>query len=66
MGSSPQTLMFWTQGRILNIFIYLTVPGLICGTRLGCSIWDLVPRPGMEPGPPASGVQDLPWTQGAF
>ena len=66
MGSSPQTLMFWTQGRILNIFIYLTVPGLICGTRLGGSLWDLVPRPGMEPGPPASGVQDLPWTQGAF
>ena len=28
-----------------------------------CSIWDLVPRPGMEPRPPALGVQSLSkWT----
>ena len=24
-----------------------------------CCRWDLVPRPGMEPGPPALGVQSL-------
>ena len=29
------TLMFGTQGRFLNTFIYLAVPGLLCGTRLG-------------------------------
>ena len=28
-----------------------------------CCVWDLVPRPGMEPGPPALGEQSLShWT----
>ena len=26
---------------------------------LSCALWDLVPQPGMEPGPPALGEQDL-------
>ena len=26
---------------------------------LGCNVWDLVPRPGIEPRPPASGAQSL-------
>ena len=26
---------------------------------LGCSMWDLAPEPGIEPGPPAWGVQHL-------
>ena len=26
---------------------------------LDCNRWDLVPRPGMEPGPPASGARDI-------
>ena len=26
---------------------------------LGCGMWDLVPRLGMEPGPPALGAQSL-------
>ena len=33
-----------------KIFIYLVVPGLSCG------MWDLVPRPGIKPGPPALGA----------
>ena len=37
--------------------IYLAVPGLYC------SMWDLVPQPGIEPRPPALGVQSLShWT----
>ena len=34
-------------------FIYLDAPGL------SCSIWDLVPSPGIEPGPPALGAQSV-------
>ena len=30
---------------------------------LSCGMWDLVPRPGIEPGPPALGAQSLShWT----
>ena len=37
--------------------LYLAVPGLSCSMR------DLVPRPGIEPGPPALGAWTLsPWT----
>ena len=39
------------------IFIYLTALGL------SCSMWDLVPRPGIKPRPPAWGTQSLShWT----
>ena len=39
------------------LFIYLAVPGLSCGMR------DLVPWPGIEPGPPALGAWSLNhWT----
>ena len=41
-------------------------PGLSCGIFLAvckllvvACIWDLVPRPGIEPGPPALGAQNL-------
>ena len=38
-------------------FLYLAVPGLSCSMR------DLVPCPGIEPGPPALGAWSLsPWT----
>ena len=33
--------------------IYLAVPGLSCGMQ------DLIPRPGIEPGPPALGAWSL-------
>ena len=40
-----------------NLFIYLAVLGLTC------SMWDLVPWPGIKPGPPASGAPSLShWT----
>ena len=43
--------------KILFLLIYLTVPGLNCG------MWDLVPWPGIEPGPPILTVQRLShWT----
>ena len=46
-----------TVQKILKIFIYLAVLGL------SCSMWDLVPWPGMEPKPPALGAQSLSyWT----
>ena len=38
----------------LFIFVYL-LPQL-----LGCSMWDLVPQPGITPGPPALGACILP------
>ena len=40
--------------------MYLSVPGL------SCSIWDLFPQPGIEPGPPALGAQSPNhWTPGS-
>ena len=39
------------------LFIYLAVPGL------SCVMWDLVPGPGIQPGPPALEEQSLShWT----
>ena len=39
--------------------MYLAVPGLSSG------VWDLAPRPGTEPGPPALGERSLShWTTG--
>ena len=32
---------------VFNLFIHLTVSGLACG------MWNLVPRPGIQAGPPA-------------
>ena len=41
----------------LNFFIYLAALGL------SCSMWDLAPGPGVEPGPPSLGAQSLShWT----
>ena len=54
-----------------NIFIYLVASGLSFGMQdfffffelsmqiLSCGIWNLVPLPGIKPGPPALGVQSL-------
>ena len=56
------------------IFTYLFILAALalrCGTRdlrcgmwtLSCGMWDLVPWPGIEPGPPALGAQSLShWT----
>ena len=45
----------------LKKIIYLTVPGLYC------SMWDLVPQPGIESRPPALGAQSLShWTTREF
>ena len=53
------------------ICIYLAPLGLGCGMQgvwcyiqsLICGLWDLVPRPGIEPGPPALGARGLNcWT----
>ena len=42
------------------LFIYLAVPGLSCDMHtLSCSILELVPQPGIEPKPPALGMQSL-------
>ena len=38
------------------LFIYLAALGL------SCSMWDLAPRPGIEPGPPALGESLSHWT----
>ena len=50
-----------------NIFTYLASPGLSCGTHklcgflvacgiFSCSMWDLVPWPGIKPGPSVLGA----------
>ena len=54
------------------VFIYLTALGLCCGLwdlfscgtqTLSWGLWDLVPWPGLEPGPPTLGAQNLSqWT----
>ena len=46
------------------IFIYLAAPSLSCSMwALSCIISDLVPRPGVKPGPPALEAQSLShWT----
>ena len=42
------------------LFIYLAALGLRCSIQtLGCRIWDLVPRPGIELRTPALGAWSL-------
>ena len=55
---NTQTLtIYFFLSLFFKIFIYLAVAGL------SCSMWDLVPRPGVEPGPPALETQSLDhWT----
>ena len=64
-------LDLWLYTRFFNIKIYLAALCLSCGTGglhcltydLCCSMRDLVPWPGIEPGPPALGAQSLThWT----
>ena len=46
-------------------FLYLATPVIVAACKLSCSMWDLVPWPGIEPGPPALGGQNLShWTIG--
>ena len=54
------------HGWFFLIFIWLhqvlavAHRSLICGIRTGsCSVWDLVPWPGVEPGPPTLGAQSF-------
>ena len=50
----PRTPCCWNFSSLIFIFcIYLTALGL------SCHIWDLVPWPGIEPGPPALGTWKL-------
>ena len=62
----------WTSGLThhlpFSIFIYLAMPGLSCSTWalltaagriFSCSPWDLVPWPGLNPGPPALKLEVL-------
>ena len=55
---------FFLSFSFLKIFIYLAVPGLSFGVQdlffffsscstptLGCGMWDLIPWPGIKPGP---------------
>ena len=44
--------LFWVFKKY--VFIYLSALGLSCG------MWDLVPQPGIKPGPPALGVWSQP------
>ena len=49
----------------IYVFIWLSLVKVIACSifDLSCSMWDLVPRPGIEPGSPALGVCTLShWT----
>ena len=65
MLKSPQTfLLLFVCFFNIYLFIYLAVLGLSCHVRaLSCGMQDLVPRPGIEPGPPALRAQSINrWT----
>ena len=70
---TPPTIYYFFLKIFIYLFIYLAVPGLSCGTRdLRCRLQDLLVAAcmqdlalwsGIEPGPPALGVQSLNhWT----
>ena len=47
---------------IIVVVVYLASPGLSCRMRdFSCSMWDLVPGPGVKPRPPAWGEWSLSW-----
>lgn len=59
--------------QLIYLCMYLAVPGLLvaagifdlhCNMQgLGCSMWNLVPREEIQPGPPALGAHNLSqWT----
>ena len=60
---STGVLITFSYHRILflKIFIYLAVLSLSCSIYriFSCGMWDLVPWPGIEPGPPALGAWRL-------
>ena len=68
------TNTFWFCGLCFTLCNFLTIclcislaaQGLGCGTQAHCcSLWGLVPWPGMEPGPPALRTPSLSqWTPG--
>ena len=48
----------------LNIYLFICTRSLLAAYKLfSCGMWDLVPRPGIEPGSPALGAWSLShWT----
>ena len=60
-----KTASFAMKHFLLNIYIYIHTHIYIylAASGLSCSMSDLVPRPGIEPGPPTLWAQSLsPWT----
>ena len=51
------------SGALILIFIFIWLCWVLVATLgvsdLHCSMWDLVPRLGIEPGPPALGARSL-------
>ena len=57
MGKCLNNSFYHLQFTTVFFTIYLAAPCLSCG------MWDLVPRPGIEPGSPPLGAQSLShWT----
>ena len=62
-----KAITFQLKNKKYIYFIYLTASGLRCGAGTlncttwmpCCGMWDLVPWPGIEPGPPVLGAQSL-------
>ena len=46
--------LFFKLKVVVFFFFNLAAPGFNCNMRtLSCGMWDLVPCPGLRPGPPA-------------
>lgn len=49
--------------KIIYLFIWLSLIFIVAYGIFSCSLWDLVPWPGIERGPPVLGMKSLShWT----
>ena len=54
-------IFIYLFGCIRSLFIWLQAGSIVvaCELLVAACMWDLVPGPGIEPGPPAWGVRSL-------
>ena len=65
--SGSASLNQWTAREVFLLgslfFFFLIYLFILAAPDLSCSMWDLVPQPGIKPGPPALGAWSLThWT----
>ena len=52
-------LLNWEAQQEFSLFFFLMYFCYLTTLGLSCSMWELVPRPGIKPRPPALGTQSL-------